>query len=80
MLMACAGSLVKYESVPLDSLVVSGASVSPLAPLQPPPATVNLWLVTPNAMEFENIAFRRPVAPQGSVVRSLYAGVIRSRC
>ncbi|KIJ60766.1 hypothetical protein HYDPIDRAFT_138703 [Hydnomerulius pinastri MD-312] len=33
-----------------------------LAPLPPPPATVQWWLVTPSPMEFENIGFTRPIA------------------
>lgn len=65
-LKACAGSLVERESVPLDPSEVSGMSASPLAPLPPPPATMNWWLVTPNAMAFENIGFTRPVTLQAA--------------
>ncbi|EED80975.1 predicted protein, partial [Postia placenta Mad-698-R] len=56
------GSFVERESAPLDPPGVFATSVSLLAPLPQPSATMNWWLVTPNAMAFENIAFTRPVA------------------
>lgn len=60
------GSFVERESAPLDPPGVFGTSVSLLAPLPQPSATMNWWLVTPNAMAFENIAFTRPVALQAT--------------
>lgn len=70
------GSFVERESAPLDPPGVFGTSVSLLAPLPQPSATMNWWLVTPNAMAFENIAFTRPVALQGNVVGSSYSSVL----
>lgn len=56
--------LIEQESVQLEP-----ADHHPghgLAFMPPPPAVIHWWLITPNAMAFENIGFSRPVHPQGS--------------
>ncbi|PCH38955.1 Mss4-like protein [Wolfiporia cocos MD-104 SS10] len=55
-------SLVERASVQLDP--PQSAAGSPLAPLPTPPSTMNWWLVTPNAMMFENIGFTRAVVSE----------------
>ncbi|KAI0946491.1 hypothetical protein AcW1_009941 [Taiwanofungus camphoratus] len=61
--------LVERASVQLEPAELS--SYSPLAPLPPPPETTEWWLITPNAMAFENIGFTRPVDPKVSGSKAL---------
>jgi len=59
-----AASLVERASVQLDQ--PGNTSASPLAPLPPPPVTINWWLVTPNVMTFENIGFTNSIISEAA--------------
>ncbi|KAG8927200.1 hypothetical protein FRC02_008407 [Tulasnella sp. 418] len=58
--------LVESASVGLDALALNPTPEQdpnfPLLPLPPPPETTEWWLITPHAMQFENIGFSRGVA------------------
>ncbi|OJA17727.1 hypothetical protein AZE42_04794 [Rhizopogon vesiculosus] len=62
-LKAGVGRWVESASVELDS--AQDPRHPDLPALPTPPATAQWWLVTPNAMQFENIGFTRPVQPEG---------------
>ncbi|KAI0646274.1 acyl-CoA N-acyltransferase [Trametes meyenii] len=62
-----AAGLMERAGVQLDASVSSPGEVLPewLGALPAPPAKVHWWLVTPNAMAFENIGFSRAVQSIG---------------
>ncbi|KAJ8594731.1 Mss4-like protein [Rhizopogon salebrosus TDB-379] len=68
-LKAGVGRWVESVSVELDS------TQEPLHPdlpaLPAPPATAHWWLVTPSAMQFENIGFTRPMQLEAATDRKL---------
>ncbi|CCM04359.1 uncharacterized protein FIBRA_06531 [Fibroporia radiculosa] len=66
-LKAGVGSLVERASMQLDP--PQRTTPNPLVLLPPPPETMNWWLVTPNAMAFENIGFTRAVVSDDTTKR-----------